>query len=71
MGFYYFIILFIGIFHILGAGLLAFIYSMFKKRVIFWGAIGIFLIGVFLIGLSIFLFTPGSSDIIAEILNLN
>jgi hypothetical protein len=67
MGFYYFIILFIGIILILGAGLQGFIdHSWFKEKSIFLGAMGILLIG-----LSIFLFTPGSSDIIAELLSLN
>jgi hypothetical protein len=66
MGFYYFISLFIGIFLILGAGIQAFKHSLVKIRVIFLGVMGIFLIGF-----SIFLFTPGSSDIIAELLKLN
>ncbi|WP_066250704.1 hypothetical protein [Neobacillus drentensis] len=67
MGFYYFIILFIGLFLILGAGLQAFKHNSFSKiRVIFLSVIGFLLIG-----LSIFLFTPGSSDIIAELLRLN
>lgn len=67
MGFYYFIILFIGIILILGAGLQVFKdHLVFKKKSIFLGVMGILLIG-----LSIFLFTPGSSDIIAEILKLN
>ena len=67
MGFYYFIILFIGISFILCAVLQAFKHSsLFKKRVVFSA-----IIGFMLIGLSIFLFTPGSSDIIAELLSLN
>lgn len=67
MGFYYFIILFIGIFLILGAGIQAYHHhSLFKKRVISLG-----MIGILFIGLSIFLLTPGSSDIIANLLNLN
>jgi hypothetical protein len=66
VGFYYFIILFIGIFLILGAGLQVFKHNSLSKRVIFLGVIGFLLIG-----LSIFLFTPGSSDIIAELLRLN
>ena len=66
MGFYYFIILFVGIFLILGAGLQIFKHNSSKRRDIFLG-----LIGILLIGLSIFLFTPGSSDIIAELLRLN
>ncbi|MBP2078427.1 hypothetical protein [Oceanobacillus polygoni] len=66
MGFYYFIILFIGVFLILGAALQAFKHlSLLNKRVIFLGSTG-----VLLIGLSIFLFTPGSSDVIAEIFGL-
>ncbi len=66
MGFYYFIILILGIIFILGAGFQAFKHnSMSQKRVIFLSAIGILLVG-----LSIFLFTPGSSEIIAEILRL-
>jgi hypothetical protein len=39
---------------------------LFKKKSIFLGVMGILLIG-----LSIFLFTPGSSDIIAELLKSN
>lgn len=67
MGFYYFIILFLGIFFIFGAGFKAFkSNSLFDKRVMFSG-----IIGVLLIGLSVFLFTPGSSDIIAKFLRLN
>lgn len=67
MGFYYFIILFIGIILIIGAGLQAFKdNSLFKKKSIFLGVMGILLIG-----LSIFLFKPGSSDIIAELLKLS
>lgn len=67
MGFYYFIILFIGIFVTIGAGLRAVkVGTLFNKRIIFLG-----LIGISLIGSSIFLFTPGSSEIIAELLKLN
>jgi hypothetical protein len=67
VGFYYFIILFIGIFLILGAGLLAYKHnSLSKMRVIFLG-----IIGILLISLSMFLFTPGSSDIISDLLRLN
>jgi hypothetical protein len=67
MGFYYFIILFIGIMLILGAVLQAIKNnSLFKKKSIFLGVMGILLIG-----LSIFLFTPGSSEIIAELLKSN
>lgn len=66
MGFYYIIILFIGIFLILGAGFQAFKHkSIIKKSVLSLG-----IIGILLIGLSIFLFSPGSSDIIADLLKL-
>lgn len=66
MGFYYFIILSIGVCLILGAALQAFKHlSLSNKWVIFLGSTG-----VLLIGLSVFLFTPGSSDIIADILRL-
>jgi hypothetical protein len=66
MGFYYFIILFIGVFLIVGAGIQAVKHSLGEIRVIYLGGMGIFLIGF-----SIFLFTPGSSDIIAELLKFN
>jgi len=67
MGFYYFIILFIGIFVTVGAGIQAFkVGTLFKKKVIFLG-----IVGILLIGSSIFLFTPGSSEIIADLLKLN
>lgn len=66
MGFYYFIILFIGVFFIVRAGTQAIkSQSMTKKS----GFLAV--IGISLIGLSIFLFTPGSSDIIAELFRLN
>jgi hypothetical protein len=67
VGFYYFIILFIGIFFIFGAVFQAYkCKALFEKGVIFSG-----ITGVLLIGLSIFLFTPGSSDIIANLFGLN
>jgi hypothetical protein len=66
VGFYYFIILFIGVFLISRACLQIFKHNSTKTRDIFLG-----LIGILLIDLSIFLFTPGSSDIIAELLRLN
>ncbi|MBP3950116.1 hypothetical protein [Bacillus suaedae] len=65
MGVYYFIILFIGVFFVVGAGMQAFkSLSMTKKSSVFLA------IGVSLIGLSIFLFLPESSDIIAELLGI-
>lgn len=66
MGFYYFIILFMGIFLILGAGLQVFKHAVLKKKAVVQGVSGLFFIG-----LAIFLFTPGSSDMIAAILRLN
>ncbi|WP_096272055.1 hypothetical protein [Paucisalibacillus globulus] len=46
MGFYYFIILFIGIFVTVGASIQAFkAGTLFKKKVIFLGIVGILLIG--------------------------
>jgi hypothetical protein len=66
MGFYYFILFFVGIFLILGAGFQAFKHSLLNKRVLTLG-----IIGIFLVGLSLFLFTPGSSNIIAELLRFN
>lgn len=67
MGFYYFIILFVGVFLVVGAGMQASkSHSLTKKSSIFLAAIG-----VSLIGLSIFLFTPESSDIIAELFGLD
>lgn len=67
MGFYYFIILFLGVLLILGAGSQAIKHkTLSNKRGIFFGGIG-----VLLIGLAIFLFTPDSSDIMAELLGMN
>jgi hypothetical protein len=65
MGFYYFIVLFIGVFLLVRAGLQAFkLGSIIKTKVILLAVMG-----VMLIGLSIFLFSPGSSDVIAALLN--
>lgn len=67
MGFYYFIILFIGIFLLAGAGFQVFKHqSMINKSGILLGGIGLSLIG-----LSFYLFTPGSSEMIASLLKLN
>ncbi|WP_230980944.1 hypothetical protein [Rossellomorea arthrocnemi] len=66
MGFYYFAILVIGVFLVFGAGLQAFKQGSFlKPRVFLYGGMG-----VVLIGLSIFMFTPGSADLVAELLGL-
>lgn len=66
MGFYYFIILFIGIFLIFRAGLQFFKQAGLNKKALFQGVTGFLFIG-----LAVFLFTPGSSDVIAAILRLN
>ncbi|MCR8848486.1 hypothetical protein NQ095_08740 [Rossellomorea sp. SC111] len=66
MGVYYFAILFIGVFLIFRAGLQAFKQSsFFQPRVIAYGVMG-----AVLIGLSIFMFTPGSADIVADLLGM-
>jgi hypothetical protein len=66
VGFYYFAILFIGVFLVFRAGLQAFKQGSFlKPRVFFYGVLG-----AMLIGLSIFMFTPGSADVVAELLGL-
>ena len=66
MGVYYFAILFIGVFLIFRAGLQAFKQgSFFKPRVFAYGVMG-----AVLIGLSIFMFTPGSADIVADLLGM-
>ncbi|WP_421385276.1 hypothetical protein ACOJQI_11085 [Bacillus salacetis] len=66
MGFYYFIILFIGIYFIFAACIQAFKHNSFLNKK---GILSL-TIGVLFIGLSIFLFSPGSSEIIADLLNL-
>ncbi|SES64114.1 hypothetical protein SAMN05216389_101206 [Oceanobacillus limi] len=67
MGFYYFILLFLGIILVLRSVLSGFLTNGFKsKKNIILGVIGILLIG-----LSIFLFSPGSSEIIADLLQMN
>lgn len=67
MGFYYFIIFFIGIFCIFRAMYLGYREkSLLQRKVIITG-----MTGVLLVGLAMYLFTPGSSEMIAELLNLN
>lgn len=63
MGFYYFIILFIGIFLVFRVSLQSFKSRSLSKRSLFLGVIGLLFIG-----LSIFLFTPSSSNIIENFL---
>ena len=66
MGVYYFAILIIGVFLLLGAGLQVFKEGSFLKPKVFLFGV----MGAALIGLSIFMFTPGSADIVAELLGL-
>lgn len=66
MGIYYFAILLIGVFLIFRAGLQAFRQGSFlKPGVLLFGVMG-----AVLIGLSIFMFTPGSADIVADLLGM-
>lgn len=58
MGFWYFLLLFVGLFSV-GKGL-------FKKK-----KIGLILGGLFCILFSLFMFTPGSDEIILDLFNLN
>ncbi|MFC4410759.1 hypothetical protein ACFOZY_10065 [Chungangia koreensis] len=60
MGFYYFMLLFIGIIMTMGGFLL--------KRRNWIGRVLISFFGLLAIGLSIFLFQPESSDVIAELI---
>lgn len=58
MGFWYFLILFVGIFFVI-KGLLG------NKKFI------LIVVGLLCIALSIFMFSPGSAEIISEIFHLN
>lgn len=58
MGFWYFLILFVGLFLVI-KGLLR------KKR------LSLILIGLLCISFSIFMFSPGSDEIISRLFNLN
>ena len=64
MGFWYFLILFLGIFLVI-RGL------FMKKQSTLIIKIYFVFIGVILISFAIFMFSPGSAEIIAELLNLN
>ena len=58
MGVWYFLILFIGLF-LVGKGLIG------RKRILF------VCLGVFCVLFSLFMFSPGSDEMIAELLHLN
>jgi hypothetical protein len=60
MGIYYSAILFIGVFLLFGAGLQAFKLDSIRKPKV----LSLAVMGVMLIGLSMFLFSPGSSDVL-------
>ena len=60
MGFYYFILLFIGILVVFGG-----LYLMKRSRI---GSALLSFVGILLIGTSIFLFQPESSELIAGLL---
>lgn len=64
MGFWYFLILLMGLCLIV-FGLLM------TKRVQFFIRMGMILIGSFFLALSLFMFSPGSAEIIADLFNLN
>lgn len=63
MGIWYFLILFVGLFLIF-KGLFT------KKQSLLIEKIGIVFVGVLCISLSIFMFSPGSAEIISNFLNL-
>lgn len=62
MGVWYFLILFIGLFLVFTG---IFLRKSYLKKVSF------ILIGIMFIAFSIFMFTPGSAEIMAELLNLD
>ncbi|MFB7158370.1 hypothetical protein [Lysinibacillus sp. NPDC056232] len=63
MGVWYFLILFVGLF-------LIFKGLFMKKQSLLMKKIGIVFVGVLCISLSIFMFSPGSAEIISDLLNL-
>lgn len=67
MGFYYLLLLLIGIvLLVVGGGALWKGVSWSAKTILL-----LFIVGILCIGLAIFLLTPGSSDLIAELLKWN
>lgn len=64
MGFWYFLILLMG--------LILFVFGLFmKKRFKLPIQIGLIFTGILFIALSLFRFSPGSAEIIADVFNLN
>jgi|GEM_PF-1217997 len=64
MGFWYFLILLMG--------LILFVFGLFmKKRFKLPIRIGLIFTGILFIALSLFMFSPGSAEIIADVFNLN
>jgi hypothetical protein len=63
MGFYYLFILFLGVV-LLGGGTIKWVVSRSVKKVLY-----LFVFGILLIGTSLFLLTPGSSDIIYNLIS--
>ena len=62
MGFWYFLLLFVGIY---------FIVQSFRKRTMSTGKkIGVLLVGVLFVGVAIFMFQDGSAEFVANLLNL-
>ncbi|KOP77883.1 hypothetical protein AMS59_14695 [Lysinibacillus sp. FJAT-14745] len=63
MGVWYFLILFVGLF-LICKGL------FMKKQSLLMKKIGIMFVGLLCISFSIFMFSPGSAEIISDLLNL-
>ena len=63
MGFWYFLILFFGLFSV--------IKGLFMKKPFLLIKISYVIVGLLCISFSIFMFSPGSAEIISELLNLN
>ncbi|MGN4125535.1 hypothetical protein ACMGD3_11085 [Lysinibacillus sphaericus] len=64
MGFWYFLLLFLGLFLVI-KGL------FMKKPSLFVNKISFVIVGLFCMSLSFFMFSPGSAEIMAKLLNLN
>jgi hypothetical protein len=64
MGLWYFLLLFLGVFMVVKGLFMKRTSSIIKK-------IGFVFVGLFCISFSIFLFTPGSTEIISTLLNMD
>ncbi|EON72543.1 hypothetical protein [Lysinibacillus sphaericus] len=64
MGFWYFLLLFLGLFLVI-KGL------FMKKPSLFVNKISFVLVGLFCMSLSFFMFSAGSAEIMAKLLNMN